>query len=83
MSSSTAIKPTHLRMKTKEKVFVERFEGGTIVVKRRNGKAIGSYTHETMQLFNKRYKSLVANNANDVGERAKEKKRKNKKKKRV
>ena len=50
---------THIRLKTKKKVIVERYEGNILVVKSLKGKVIASYTRESMQLFNKRYKSLA------------------------
>lgn len=51
--------PTHIRKKTKEKVFVERHEGGVLVVRKMNGKFIKSYEHKTMGKFNKRYRSIT------------------------
>lgn len=56
-----ANKPTHLRLKTNEKVFVERFQGNVIVVKNTSGRVLGSYGPDDMPKFAKRYKSLVAN----------------------
>lgn len=56
-----ANKPTHIRLKTNEKVFVERYQGNIIVVKNTSGRVLGSYEHKDMPKFNKRYKSLVAN----------------------
>lgn len=54
-------KPTHLRLKTGEKVFVERFQGNIVVVKNMSGRVLGSYEPTDMPKFAKRYKSLVAN----------------------
>ena len=54
------MKPTHVRLKTGKKVYVERHEGGVIVVKGKNGQIHGSYMRTEMTKFYKRYKSLVA-----------------------
>ncbi len=50
---------THMRIRNKVKVNVERHEGGTLVVRNMRGKVLGSYTREQLQTFNKRYKSLA------------------------
>ncbi len=49
-----------MRLKNKMKVNVERFEGGTLVVKNMRGKVLGSYGLKDMKKFHGRYKSLVA-----------------------
>jgi len=54
------MKPTHLRLKTNKQVYVERHEGGVVVVTNKKGKVVGSYRREDMGKFHKRYKSLVA-----------------------
>ena len=51
-------KPTHIRNKTGEEVFVERHQGGVMVVKNLHGKVLGSYEIADMPKFVKRYKSL-------------------------
>jgi len=51
---------THIRLKNKVKVEVERFEGGTLVVKNMRGKVLGSYGPKDMKKFHARYESLVA-----------------------
>lgn len=53
-------KPTHVRLKTGEKVYIERHQGNVIVVKSMKGKVFGSYEQKDMGKFQKRYKSLVA-----------------------
>jgi len=53
-------KATHIRIKTKTKVVVDRFEGGVLVVKNLKGKILGSYEQKDMPTFTKRYKSLRA-----------------------
>lgn len=53
------MKPTHIRIKTGERVFVERHHT-VIVVKSMNGKILGSYDQKDMAKFQKRYKSRVA-----------------------
>lgn len=52
-------KPTHIRLKTGQKVFVTRHMGNVLVVKNLKGKVLGSYEPATMGTFNKRYKSLL------------------------
>ena len=56
------MQPTHVRLKTGNRVFVERYEGNVVVVKNRRGKVLGVYERDKMHLFYKRYKSLVAKN---------------------
>ena len=51
---------THMRIKNKVKVNVERFEGGTLVVKNMRGKVLGSYGPKEMKKFQQRYDSLLA-----------------------
>lgn len=53
-------KATHIRIKTKTKVVVERFEGNVLVVKNMKGKILGSYDRGTMSKFTERYKSMRA-----------------------
>lgn len=60
-------KATHIRLKNKVKVQVERYEGGTIVVRNMKGKVLGSYERTQMNKFHERYKSLVANKTRDRG----------------
>ena len=57
-------KPTHIRKKTGNKVYVERYEGGIIVVKSMRGKVIGSYERDQMSLFYKRYESIKVGKRN-------------------
>lgn len=52
-------KPTHIRNKTGEEVFVERHQGGVMVVRNKHGKVLGSYELSEMPKFVKRYKSLT------------------------
>lgn len=52
---------THIRIKDKLEVIVERFEGGIFVVRNLKGKALASYQKSEMAIFNKRYKSIRAN----------------------
>lgn len=54
-------KATHIRLKNKVKVRVERYEGGTLVVRNMRGKVLGSYESTDMKKFQERYKSLLAN----------------------
>lgn len=49
-----------MRIKNKVKVNVERFEGGTLVVKNMRGKVLGSYGPKEMKKFQQRYDSLLA-----------------------
>ncbi len=49
--------PTHLRVKSGKKVFVERV-AKILVVRSLTKKVLGSYTHDQMALFHKRYKPL-------------------------
>lgn len=53
------MKPTHIRIKTGEKVFVTRHHD-VVVVKNTKGKVLGSYERKDMAKFQKRYKSMVA-----------------------
>ncbi len=50
--------PTHIRLKTNTKVFVERFEGNVIVVKNLKDNVVGSYEGHEMGKFHKRYKPI-------------------------
>lgn len=52
-------KPTHIRLKTGQKVNVTRHQGNVLVVKNMKGKVLGSYDPATMDKFSKRYKSLL------------------------
>jgi len=52
-------KATHIRLKNKVKVHVERFEGGILVVRNMRGKFIGTYEKNQTGLFQKRYRSLA------------------------
>jgi hypothetical protein len=52
-------KATHIRLKTKKNVCVERY-GNTLVVYSMNGTVKGSYESTQLNIFYKRYKSLVA-----------------------
>lgn len=51
---------THIRLKNKVKVYVERFEGGTLVVRNMRGKVLGTYEKTEMNKFQQRYESLRA-----------------------
>ncbi len=57
------MKATHLRLKNKKKVNVERHEGGVLVVRNLHGKVIGTYERKYMGKFNKRYRSLTTKQA--------------------
>lgn len=49
---------THIRLKTGEKVNVERFEGNVLVVRSAKGKVLGSYEYADMAKFHKRYQPI-------------------------
>lgn len=60
MKKGLWMKATHIRLKNKAKVYVERFEGGVLVVRNMKGKVLGSYERKDMAKFSKRYRSLIA-----------------------
>jgi len=55
-------KATHKSIKTGKEVFVEKFEGGTLVVKNKTGKVLGSYERTEMKAFYAKYVSVRAVN---------------------
>lgn len=58
----TRQKATHKSNKTGNEVFVEKYEGGTLVVKSKTGKVLGSYERTEMKAFYEKYTSLRATN---------------------
>lgn len=58
----TKTKATHKSIKTGNKVFVEKYEGGTLVVTSNKGKVLGSYERTEMKQFYSKYVSIRATN---------------------
>lgn len=56
----TRKKATHKSNKTGNEVFVEKYEGGTLVVTSKKGKVLGSYERTEMKAFYEKYTSLRA-----------------------
>ncbi len=52
-----SVKLTHIRLKTGNKVYVER-QYNTVIVRSRKGKVLGSYQPDEMADFHKRYKKI-------------------------
>lgn len=57
-----ALNATHKSKKTGNKVIVERYEGGILVVTSMKGKVLGSFQRTEMNKFYLKYTSLRATN---------------------